>query len=579
MNTCLHTRCLLLAALILTAIPKVSISQSISWVDSVFSSMTPDERLGQLFMVDVSSTWSADSKFLRKAESYIDECHIGGVIFFYGGPCRQANMLNAFQQRSKIPLMVAQDAEWGLSMRLDSVPKYPRNLCLGAIKDDGIIRDLGREMGRECRRLGVNIDFMPCVDLYDNFANPVIANRSFGSGKMNVARKGTNIMLGMQHCGVLTTAKHFPGHGNTSVDSHEALPVILDSYRTIDTLDMYPFKALIKSGIQGVMVGHLLIPAIVGANDKTPASISRKVIGGVLIDSLGFDGLVFTDALQMKGVCKDYPGGEVELMAFEAGVDVFLMPADCKKSYQYLLDARDNGRISQDEIDRKCRKILMAKYRMGLHNWQPVNTETLHRDLNSGYSQKLQRRIMENAVTLIKNDSSLLPLRNLAERRIAVVTVNATGEGDVFESTFCRYTNNVDIFRIKKTASAAEFNKLKASLAGHDVIVLALHTGNPYPSSFGTPAPLVDFVNSLADGDARLVVDVFNSPVALTRISCHEKLAAIVVSYEDTELAHDVSANMILGGLPFLGQLPVSLGPLFPEGKSIVTKALIKKKD
>lgn len=578
MNTNSHIRISVLAVLIFSVFQfSEARAQHNRWVDSVFHSMTPDERLGQLFMVEVSSTWSSADKQFQKVESYIDDCHIGGVVFFYGGPCRQASLCNRLQLRSKVPLMVAQDAEWGLSMRLDSVPVYPRNLCLGAIKDDGIIRDLGREMGRECRRLGVNIDFMPCVDLYDNFANPVIANRSFGSGRKNVARKGINIMHGMQHCGVLTTAKHFPGHGNTSVDSHEALPVITDSYSTIDTLDMYPFKALIKAGVQGVMVGHLLIPAIVGSGGKTPASISGKVIQNVLIDSLGFDGLVFTDALQMKGVCKDYPSGLVELMAFEAGVDVFLIPADCKKSFDYMVEARNSGRIQQADIDRKCRKILYAKYRMGLHSWQPIRTEDLYKDLNTKYSAKLQRRIMENAVTLIKNDSSLLPLRDLAEKRIAVVSVNASGNGGVFESTFCQYTH-VDIFRIQKTAKDSEFASLAAKLDGYDVIVLGLETVNPYPPSFGTPDPLVTFVDNLAENH-RLVVDVFNSPVSLTRFGRLDKFAAIVVSYDATDLSQEVSAQMILGSLPFLGQLPVSLGPAFPEGKSIVTKPLIKIKN
>ena len=331
------------------------------WVDSVFDKMTDDEKLGQLFMAEVSSKWSqTDNRFLN-VESLVRDYHIGGVIFFYGGPVRQAQLTNRLQANSKIPLMIAQDGEWGLAMRLDSTVVYPRNLCLGAIKNDELLYELGGEIGRQCNRLGVNIDFMPCVDIYDNPRNTVIANRSFGSNINNVALKASAIVSGMTEHKILTTAKHFPGHGNTSVDSHEALPVILDSKERIDTSSLYPYKYLINNGINGVMIGHLFIPVFDDGKEKTPASISKNIINELLIKKLNFNGLVFTDALQMKGVSSNYPSGELEVRAFEAGVDVFLMPSDCKKSFKAMKEALQSGRISQVEVDRRCKKVLLAK--------------------------------------------------------------------------------------------------------------------------------------------------------------------------------------------------------------------------
>jgi len=547
------------------------------WVDSVLSSMTPDERLGQLYMVDLSSKWTPEDASFQLIEKYIDSCHIGGVIFFYGGPMRQAVLHNRLQARSKVPLMVGIDGEWGLTMRLDSVPSFPRNLTLGAVSDNGLILDLGREMGRECRRMGINIDFMPCVDMYSNLANPVIAYRSFGSNKLNVAYKGCSIMQGMQNMGVLTTAKHFPGHGNTETDSHEALPILRDSYITMDTLDMFPFKYLIKRGVQGVMVGHLLVPSIVGASDKTPASISPKVIKGVLRDSLKFDGLVFTDALQMKGVSKDYETGDLELRAFNAGVDVLLMPSDCLKSFNYMVEARDKGLISQKDIDAKCRKILEAKYRMGLSVSKYVKTDNLIKELNTKRAANLYRTLLEKATTLIKNDGNILPIRDLADKRIAVLTINKEGYGNEFESTFCKFTNNVEIFRIKKTAKEAEFQKLMTDIsADFDLVVVGLQEISSFPRKFGMNDVLIKFLDDLM-ASRNVVLDIFSSPVGLTRFSNLQKAKAIVVSYEDSEMSREVSALLILGSLPFEGRLPVTIGPDFREGKGFATKALRMK--
>ncbi len=541
------------------------------WVDSVMKTMTPDERIGQLLMLELSGKWKPGDALYDKLEKEVDICHVGGVIFFYGGPAREAALINRLQSRVRIPLMVAQDGEWGLSMRLDSVPAYPRNLCLGAVADDGIVYELGREIGRECRRLGVNIDFMPCVDIYDNPANTVIANRSFGSGPLNVARKGCAMMLGMKDEGIVTTAKHFPGHGNTAVDSHEALPVINDSRERLDTFDLYPFKYLIKNGVPGVMVGHLFVPALESNSTKVPSSISKNVIDGLLKTELGYGGLVFTDALKMKGVSGSMEGGEVAVRAFEAGVDVLLMPPDGQKAYNALVAARNAGRISQADIDSRCRKILQAKVAMGLHEYKPVALENIYDDLNTSYAASLSRRIYENAVTLVSNKDTLLPLRGMDGKRIAVVSIGKDAGYTEFESVIERYAQ-VTKFSLSKSAAASAFTNLAAQLAGFDVVLVAFHDGSSYPSSFGATAAMVSFIDNLAAKE-RVVLSVFTSPLALTKFKNLDKCSSIVVSYDDSPASREATAHIVMGGKPFLGHLPVDAG-VFKEGTGIHTKAI-----
>ncbi|MBR4266524.1 MAG: serine hydrolase [Bacteroidales bacterium] len=541
------------------------------WVDSVFKTMTPDERVGQLFMVEVSSKWSGGDKLYQNVESYVRDLHVGGVIFFYGGPCREALLINKLQSEAKIPLMVAQDAEWGLGMRLDSAISFPRNLCLGAIENDEIIYEMGREIGRECNRLGVNIDFTPCIDIYDNPANTVIANRSFGSNKMNVSLKGTAVMTGIQDFNVLTTAKHFPGHGNTATDSHEALPVINDSQEKIDSLALYPFKYLIHNGVQGVMVGHLFIPAFDDKDSKTPSSISKNVINDLLINKLNFNGLVFTDALQMKGVSSNYTSGELELKAFEAGVDVLLMPTDCKKAYDAMIEARNSGRITQEEIDRRCRKILLAKKKMGLDKYKPVSINNLYEDLNNDGAKKLLRKIYENAITLVQNKSELLPVRNLAERKIAAVSISKDGSVTDFERTLQKYTD-VKVFSISKTAEQPAYDQLYNNLSDYDLVIVGFHDSGSYPSTFGMSAISTAFVDKLCNSK-KVIVDLFNSPLGINRFKNYKKISSIVVSYDDSELAREISAQMIFGGLPFLGKLPVDVNETYKEGLQYKTES------
>ena len=296
-----------------------------SWVDSVFNNMTLNEKIGQLFMVAAYS--NKGPEHTQDILRLIKKHHIGGLIFFQGTPEKQAKLTNIYQYNAKIPLMIGMDAEWGLGMRLDSVISYPRQMTLGAISDDSLIYKMGLDIGAQLRRLGVHVNFAPVVDINNNPANPVIGSRSFGEDRNNVAGKGIAYMNGLQDRNVLAVAKHFPGHGDTDKDSHKTLPVISHDSLRLDSIELYPFKRLISNGVGGVMTAHLNIPSLIDEPNR-PSTLSKKVVTHMLKDQLGFNGLVFTDALNMKGVTNNFQSGEIEIEALKAGNDVLLYPQD-----------------------------------------------------------------------------------------------------------------------------------------------------------------------------------------------------------------------------------------------------------
>ncbi len=292
-----------------------------AWADSVLSKMSYDEKIGQLFMVDAFS--NKDSAHVSFIRNLIEQYHIGGLIFFQGGPIREALLTNYYQQISKLPLLIGMDAEWGISMRLDSTIRFPRQMTLGATRNDSTAYWMGEEIGRQCKRMGIHVNFAPDVDINNNPLNPVINSRSFGENKKLVARMGLMCMQGMQDNGILACAKHFPGHGNTATDSHFGLPVINQNAEEMDSVELYPFRALINAKVASVMVAHLYVPAF----DSTPdlaSTLSRSITTDLLKTRLGFSGLVFTDALNMKGVTINNAPGALEVKALMAGNDILL---------------------------------------------------------------------------------------------------------------------------------------------------------------------------------------------------------------------------------------------------------------
>ena len=389
----------------------------IKWVDSVYGALTEDERIGQLFMV---AAYSGGKNYNEDTVTKLINAHqIGGLIFMQGGPVRQAMLTNKYQALAHTPLLIAMDGEWGLGMRLDSVKSFPREMMLGATNDSGLVYRLGMAIGLQCQRMGVNIDFAPDVDVNNNAANPVINSRSFGEDKVRVARLGTAFMLGLQEMGVIACAKHFPGHGDTNVDSHKDLPLITKSLEQLDTLELYPFKKLIAAGVKSVMVAHLEVPALDTA-EHVPTTLSRNAVTNLLKNQLGYRGLVITDALNMAGVTKYFPAGDADLRAFEAGNDILLFSQDVPSALLKIRAALDSNIIPQSALEASVRKILAAKFDAGLANWKDIDTTDLTNDLNK-YVDPMRAQTAKAAITVVSDENHLSPARMTSVRRLGSV--------------------------------------------------------------------------------------------------------------------------------------------------------------
>jgi beta-N-acetylhexosaminidase len=524
------------------------------WVDSLMKKMTPDERIGQLFMVAAFS--NKDAKHVTEITNMIKLNKIGGLIFMQGGPVRQAILTNKYQKLSKVPLLIAMDAEWGLSMRLDSCVNYPREMTMGALQNDSLIYEMGKDMARQCKRLGVQVSFSPVADVNNNPANPVIGTRSFGENKFLVADKASMYMKGLQDNDVLACGKHFPGHGDTDADSHKTLPVITKSLESMDSLELYPFKQLIREGLGSMMVAHLYIPAYdTTANQAT--TLSKNLVTGVLKEKLGFKGLIFTDALNMKGVSNFYGPGEVDLRALLAGNDMLLFSGDVPKAIGLIKASIEKGEITQEEVDAHCRKILMVKQWCGLDKNKSIKTKNLYNDLNTFSSEFLCREIAEQSVTLLKNDSSLIPFKRLDTLKIASVAIGKK-DSDDFQERLKDYAP-MKLFSIDRTAKNPERDSLLKKLSPYNLVILSLHKISQKPANnFGIADLDVKLIDTLVQMGKKVVVDVFGAAYAVNSLPGIEKCSAVIMSYEDQDYLEDLSAQLLFGGISASGKLPVS---------------------
>ncbi len=536
-----------------------------NWVETTYGQMSLDEKLGQLFMVMVTS--DQDKASTEKTKKLIKDQHIGGVIFSTGGPVRQALLTNEFQKNAKVPLMIGMDAEWGLAMRLDSTYAFPWNMTLGAIKDNSLVERVGNRIGKHAKRLGVHINFAPDIDININPRNPIIGNRSFGEDRENVAQKGISFMKGMEKAGVLSSGKHFPGHGDTAVDSHKALPVIDFTRERLDSIELYPYRKLIKEGLSSVMVAHLSVPSL-EIKEGYPSSLSEQIIGDVLQEQLNFKGLVFTDALNMKGVSNFAKEGEVELSAFLAGNDILLMPLDVAKAKSKLMEAYNKGRITENRLATSVKKILMAKYKVGLHNYRPIDIKNLYEDLNSLEDDLLYEEAIENAITVVKNDFSLLAIKKLENKKIAYVKFG-DAESDPFLKELNKYATVTQI-------NAKDVATLKQKLSNYNLVIVGLHKSNESPwKAYKFTKNELSWLGEIArERTSNLILAVFAKPYALLDVPTFESIDAVVVGYQNSKLAQEKTAQVIFGALPAKGILPVSSHADFPVNTSIQLESL-----
>ncbi|MDT0608435.1 glycoside hydrolase family 3 N-terminal domain-containing protein [Croceitalea rosinachiae] len=526
-----------------------------SWVNAKYEAMSIEERVGQLFMVSAASNQNktATDKILQ----LINEHHIGGVIFSKGGPGRQAKLTNAYQKASKTPLMIGMDAEWGLAMRLDSTYAFPWNMTLGAIQDNSIVKDVGRQIGKHAKRLGVHINFAPDIDININPKNPIIGNRSFGEDKSNVSGKGIAFLKGMESMGVLSSGKHFPGHGDTAADSHHSLPYLDFTKERLDSIELYPYKELIKEGLSSVMVAHLDIPSL-EKRDGFPSSLSKSIITNVLKNELGFKGLVFTDALNMKAVSEFAPEGEVELSAFMAGNDMLLMPVNVLNAKEKILKAYKRGEITEERLSESVKKILMAKYKAGLSNYEPVEVDNLYEDLNTIEDDLIYERAIENAITVLKNRFSLLPIKKLEKKKIAYISFGEES-GQHFANTLLKYGDVTEI-------EAKDILSYKEQLKEFNTVIIGLHKSDesPWKSHKFSQNELFWLQEISRMRTSNTILAVFTKPYALLDVVNFETIDAVIVGYQNSKLAQEKTAQAIFGAIGAKGRLPVSANWVFP---------------
>jgi beta-glucosidase-like glycosyl hydrolase/CubicO group peptidase (beta-lactamase class C family) len=531
------------------------------WVDSIYNQMTFEDKVGQLFMVAAYS--NKDSVHTNSIKKLVRDYKIGGVIFFQGGPRRQARLTNQYQSLAKVPLFVGIDAEWGMSMRLDSTFRYPFNMTLGAIKDLKLVEKVGVAMAKESKRMGVHFNFAPVLDINTNPKNPIIGFRSFGENKVSVAEHAIALMNGTQGQGIFATGKHFPGHGDTATDSHYALPVVNASADHIEKVELYPYKRMFDEGLVSVMVAHLNVPSL-EPREGYPTSISQPVVTNLLKNEMGFDGLIFTDALNMKGASNFKKPGDIDLEAFMAGNDILLFAENVPLAVDKIRAAFQEGSISENRLAESVKKILRYKFKAGLNRYKPVEEINLYNELNPKSNLSLQYELYENAVTVVKNEA-VLPIRNL-NQKIAYVKMGED-HNSAFVNTLKKYTDVNEV-------SDANIDSLLVKLADFETIIIGYHKSDKtWWKSYEFTEAELQLIAKISE-QKKVILDCFTKPYSLSKIPNFEAIEGVIVSYQNAEIAQEVSAELIFGAIESKGKLSVSINEEYKAGHGLTTENL-----
>jgi beta-N-acetylhexosaminidase len=535
------------------------------WTDSIYDQMTLEEKIGQLFMVAAYS--NKDERHWSALDSLVINQKIGGIIFFQGGPVRQAQLTNRFQSKAKVPLFIGIDAEWGLSMRLDSTYAFPWNMTLGAIQDNDLIEEVGRQMGKHSKRMGIHFNFAPVVDVNTNPLNPIIGNRSFGENPENVTEKAIALMKGLQSEGVFATAKHFPGHGDTDKDSHHTLPTINHSLERMDEIELYPYKKLFKEGLASVMVAHLNVPAL-ESRTGYPSSISKHIVTDLLQHKLRFKGLIFTDALNMKGASNFKSPGEIDLEAFLAGNDILLFPENVPVAIEKIKEALANDILSEKRLEHSVKKILQYKYKAGLNKYEPIELKNLTKYLNGPENEALHYKLMQNALTVLKNKNEILPIKDIENQKIAYFKLGDDYETDFLE-TLRKYTD-ITVIEEDSLGLPGVLEKLK----DYSTVIVGYHKSNSHAwRKHDFSIKELTWLYEIARTN-NVILTVFARPYSLMAIQTFENIEAVVVSYQNNKIAQQLTAQLIFGSHSAGGRLPVSIGGDFVAGFGLDTKTI-----
>ncbi|MDX8569621.1 glycoside hydrolase family 3 protein [Elizabethkingia sp. HX XZB] len=520
-------------------INKQEMEKARQWVDKTYNSLSQDEKLGQLFITALYT--NKDQNHINFVRQLVNKEKIGGIILMQDNAAQEIELVNEFQKSSRVPLLIGMDAEWGLYQRIAAAHKFPWAITLGAIQDDKLIYEMASKIASDAKRMGVNWDFAPVVDVNTNPSNPIIGNRSFGSDVQNVIRKGLAYSNGLQDNGVLAAIKHFPGHGDTDKDSHLDLPVVKHNINRLNNTELAPFKALMDKNVGGVMVAHLYVPAL-ESKSGVPASVSYSIITDLLKKKFGYKGLIITDALNMGAVASRYKAGELDKKAFAAGNDIMLFSQGVSDGKKLIQQAIDNGEIPQSRIEESVKKILLTKYYLGLPNFKKISTNNINNDLNNEGHALLSEKLYANALTLLKNDQKLLPLQK--NETVYYVPLEEAS----YKTFASELGNNINLI-VKKA------NEIGSIPSGAKVIV-GFHKDNstaykPYKISAASKTVL----NKLS-GNTKVILDIFGSPYALMDVDI-QNIPAVLVSYENNEYSQKATAKAFTGQTKINGRLPV----------------------
>ena len=531
------------------------------WVDSIYNSLSIDQKIGQLFTIWVATKQGPEK--MDEVSSIIKKNHLGGLIFSLGNINDQAKYTNEFQSISKVPLLIGMDAEWGIGMRLDDAFSFPYNMTLGALNDNSLIYKVGKRIGVHAKRIGVHINFAPVTDINTNPNNPIIGSRSFGEDKINVTMKSLSYLKGMQSEGIMGSAKHFPGHGDTSTDSHKTLPIINFSAKRINDVELFPYKQLIKNNLSTVMVAHMEVPSL-EKEPKMPSTLSKNIISKLLKKKLKFEGLVITDAMDMKGVVDFNKNQSADVSALLAGNDVLLMPDDLDESTKSIKNAIKDGTITEKRLKYSVKKILMAKYKAGLHKNNKVDLKNIVEDMNSNIDKLLFEEITEKSITLIKNDNDILPLKDVSSK-IAFLEMGDSNSDEFFK--MLNHYTKVDKVQYDSKA------ELLRTLKPYKTVIVGFHKSNKSPfDPYKFSKTEIETIELLSK-NKNVILNVFAKAYALMDVDM-TNVSSVLVSYQNNVTAQNKSAQIIFGALPALGRLPVSINKKYPLHTSIKTETI-----
>lgn len=526
-----------------------------SWADSVMKTLSPRKRVAQLFIPrwDIKGTCTPASVMKKEV---CDE-GVGGIIIGPGSVNQYADLINQYQKLAEVPLLFTIDGEWGPSMRIAEAPRFPHNIALGAIQDTKLIEEFGKEAARECREVGIQIDFAPVLDVNSNPDNPVIGFRSFGENPRRVAELGAAFIKGMEAEGVMSVGKHFPGHGDTSVDSHKALPTVTHSREVLEQIDFLPFKVAVGAGMSGIMIGHLRVPSLDASG--VPASMSHKITTDIVRNELGFKGLIFTDALAMKGATQTGENNCVN--AFIAGADMLLGPASPFEDIQAMMNAIKSGKIKQEEVDARCRRVLIYKFKLGLVNSRFVKKEGLVNRLNSPEAKALNDRLAKAAITVVKNSDNILPVNTAGKKNVVVISLGA-GAHNTFAST-CKTYGIAKSYSVNTEAEAA---KSVAAAKDAEAVIVGVFKNN---------AVCARAFKRLMSDTSKVVPVFFVNPFKLKPFGNLQTLPTLVMAYDDTKELESAGAQAVFGAIDVTGRFPANIPGVAKMGEGIS----LKKKD